>query len=50
VIGAVIALVIVGLVLGFIIPPFGFIPAALGLILFVLFLAGFRRRTTQPGP
>ena len=44
------ALFFVGLVLGFLVPPFGFVPAAVGLILVVAFLAGFGRRAREGRP
>jgi hypothetical protein len=43
-IGVIGALILVGIVLGFLIPPFGFLFAIPGLILFVAFLFGFGRR------
>ncbi len=49
-IAAAVALIVVGIVLGFLIPPFGFIPAALGLILLVAFLFGFGRRAATGKP
>ena len=42
-----IALVLIGLVLGFLIPPFGFVVAAVGLVLFVLYLFGVGRAATR---
>ena len=42
-----IALVLIGLVLGFLVPPFGFVVAAVGLVLFVLYLFGVGRTTTR---
>jgi hypothetical protein len=47
VIAAIIALVLIGIVLGFFVPPFGFIPAAVGLVLFVAFLAGWGRTAVR---
>ena len=41
------ALVVVGLVLGFLIPPFGFIAAGVGVILLVLYLFGVGRTATR---
>ena len=46
-VGAAVALILVGLVLGFILPPFGFVPAAVGLILLVLFLFGIGKRAVD---
>ena len=46
-IGVALALLVVGVVLGFLVPPFGFIPAAVGLVLLVLFLFGFGRRAAE---
>jgi hypothetical protein len=43
-IGLIAALIIVGLVLGFFIPPFGFLFAIPGLVLLIAFLFGFGRR------
>lgn len=42
-----IALVLIGLVLGFLVPPFGFVVAAVGLVLFVLYLFGVGRTATR---
>ena len=42
-----IALVLIGLVLGFLVPPFGFLVAAVGLVLFVLYLFGVGRAATR---
>jgi 4-hydroxybenzoate polyprenyltransferase len=47
-IGLIAALIIVGLVLGFFIPPFGFLFAIPGLILLIAFLFGFGRRAAAP--
>lgn len=46
-IGLAIAIIVVGIVIGFLIPPFGFIAAGVGLVLLILFLAGFGRRAAQ---
>ena len=46
-VGVAVALIVVGLVLGFILPPFGFVPAAVGLVLFVLFLFGIGKRAVD---
>jgi hypothetical protein len=44
------ALVVVGLVLGFLIPPFGFIAAGVGVILLVLYLFGVGRTVSRTRP
>lgn len=44
-----IVLVLVGIVLGFLVPPFGFLVAAVGLVLFVLWLVGVARTATRAG-
>ncbi len=41
------ALLVIGLVLGFLIPPYGFAVAAVGLVLFVLSLFGVGRAATR---
>jgi hypothetical protein len=46
-IAAVIALILIGIVLGFFVPPFGFIPAAVGLVLLVVLLAGWGRTAAR---
>jgi hypothetical protein len=46
VIAIILSLLFVGIVLGFFVPPFGFIPAAVALVLFVLYLFGWMRGTT----
>lgn len=54
-IGLALALIVLGVVFGFFLP-FGWIIGAVGLVLAVLYLAGFGRRAargdtpTQPGP
>jgi hypothetical protein len=50
VLGLALALVVVGLVVGFFLPPFGFVPAAVGVVLLVIFLAGFGRRAREGRP
>jgi hypothetical protein len=49
-IAALIALVLIGIVLGFFVPPFGFIAAAVGLVLLVVFLAGWGRTAARETP
>jgi 4-hydroxybenzoate polyprenyltransferase len=46
-IGLALALIVVGLVIGFLIPPYGFVASAAGLVLLILFLVGFGRRATR---
>jgi hypothetical protein len=46
-IAAAIALLLIGILLGFFVPPFGFIPAAVGLVLLVAFLAGWGRTAAR---
>ena len=43
-IGVALALIVIGLVLGFLAGPFGFVAGAVGLALLVLYLLGFGRR------
>ena len=49
-IGVAIALIILGLIVGFIAFPFGFAPGIVGLILLVLALTGFGRRAGSERP
>jgi hypothetical protein len=50
-IGAAIALIVVGILLGsFVAFPFGYAIAVVGLVLLVLFLLGFGRRAASSGP
>ena len=49
-IGVAVALVVIGLVLGFIAGPFGFAVGAVGLVLFVIYLTGFGRRASSGRP
>jgi hypothetical protein len=44
-IGVALALIVIGLLLGFLAGPFGFIAGAVGLVLLVLYVLGFTRRT-----
>jgi hypothetical protein len=48
--GLALALIVIGVLLGFIVFPFGFLPGVVGVILLVLFLVGFGRRAQTPGP
>ena len=41
------ALLVIGLVLGFLVPPYGFAVAIVGLLLFVLYLFGVGRAATR---
>jgi hypothetical protein len=45
-IGVSIALMVIGLVFGFVIPWVGILIGLVGLLLFIAFLGGFRRRST----
>jgi hypothetical protein len=49
-IGLALAIIIVGLIFGFVIPWVGIVVGIVGLALFVALLAGFGRRATEPGP
>jgi hypothetical protein len=49
-IGLALAIIIVGIVFGFVIPWVGIVVGLVGLILFFAFLVGFGRRATEPGP
>jgi hypothetical protein len=50
VIGLAIALIVIGIVFGFVIPWVGIAVGIVGLGLFVAFVAGFGRRATESGP
>jgi hypothetical protein len=50
VIGLALAIIIIGIVFGFVIPWVGIIVGLVGLVLFVAFLVGFGRRAAEPGP
>jgi hypothetical protein len=41
------ALLVIGLVLGFLVPPYGFVVAIVGLILLVLYLVGVGRTVSR---
>ena len=49
-IGVALALIVIGLVLGFLAGPFGFIAGAVGLVLLVLYLLGLGRSVTSDEP
>jgi hypothetical protein len=49
-IGLAIALMVIGIVFGFVIPWVGIVVGIAGAALFVALVAGFGRRTTAPGP
>jgi hypothetical protein len=49
-IGLAIALIIIAIVFGFVIPWVGIAVGLVGLILFIAFVAGFGRRASEPGP
>jgi hypothetical protein len=50
VIGVAIALMVIGLVFGFVIPWVGIVVGLVGLLLFIAFVDGFRRRATPGEP
>ncbi len=49
-IGLALAIIIVGIVFGFVIPWVGIVFGLVGLVLFIALVAGFGRRATEPGP
>jgi hypothetical protein len=49
-IGLAIALIVIGLIFGFVIPWVGIVVGVVGLALFIAFVAGFGRRSAEPGP
>ena len=49
-IGLAIALIVIGLVFGFVIPWVGIVVGIVGVTLFVALVAGFGRRAAEPGP
>ena len=49
-IGLALAIIIVGIIFGFVIPWVGIIVGIVGLALFVALLAGFGRRAAEPRP
>ena len=48
--GLAIALIVIGLIFGFVIPWVGIVVGLVGLVLFIAFVAGFGRRAAEPGP
>jgi hypothetical protein len=46
-IGVAIALIVIGIVFGFVIPWVGFVVGIVGLVLFIAFVAGFGRRAAD---
>ena len=49
-IGLAIALVVIAIVFGFVIPWVGIVVGIVGLALFVAYVVGFGRRAAEPGP
>ena len=49
-IGVAIALIIIAIVFGFVIPWVGIAVGLVGLVLLIAFLVGFGRRAAEPGP
>ena len=49
-IGLAIALIVIGLVFGFVIPWVGIVVGIVGFVLFIAFASGFGRRAAEPGP
>jgi hypothetical protein len=49
-IGLALAIIIVGIVFGLVIPWVGIPVGLVGLVLFIAFLVGFGRRAAEPGP
>jgi hypothetical protein len=49
-IGLAIALIVIGLIFGFVIPWVGIVVGVVGLALFIALVAGFGRRSAEPGP
>ena len=48
-IGLAIALIVIGLIFGFVIPWVGIVVGIVGFVLFIAFTAGFGRRAAEPG-
>jgi hypothetical protein len=49
-IGLALAVIIVGIVFGLVIPWVGIVVGLVGLVLFIALLVGFGRRAAEPGP
>jgi hypothetical protein len=49
-IGVALALIIIAIVFGFVIPWVGIIVGLVGVVLLIAFLVGFGRRAAEPGP
>jgi hypothetical protein len=49
-IGLALAIIVIGIVFGFVIPWVGIVVGLVGLVLFIVFVAGFGRRAAEPGP
>jgi hypothetical protein len=49
-IGLALAIIIVGIVFGLVIPWVGIVVGLVGLLLFIALVAGFGRRAGEPGP
>jgi hypothetical protein len=49
-IGLALAIIIVAIVFGFVIPWVGIAVGLVGLVLLIAFIAGFGRRAAEPGP
>jgi hypothetical protein len=50
-IGLAIALIVIGIIFGFVIPWVGIVVGIVGLLLFIAFVTGFgRRAANEPGP
>jgi hypothetical protein len=49
-IGLALALIVIGIIFGFVIPWVGIAVGIVGLALFIAFVAGFGRRAGEPGP
>jgi len=50
VIGVALAIIIIGIMFGLVIPWVGIAVGLVGLVLFIAFLTGFGRRAAEPGP